>query len=78
MLERGAHTKNIPSNPIVVYHPHTLKHYSQYIQQQKNLILLVLRIILENVCVTRTRQNMILMLLYLNLTWSIIPVRGIV
>ncbi len=30
MSGRIAHTKNIPSNPIVVYHPYTWKHYSQY------------------------------------------------
>ena len=26
----GAHYKNIPSYPIVVYHPYTWEHYSQY------------------------------------------------
>ena len=30
MSGRGAHTKNIPSHPIVVYHPYTWEHYSQY------------------------------------------------
>ena len=31
--ELGAHTKNIPSHPIVEYHPYTREHYSQSIQQ---------------------------------------------
>ncbi len=30
MSERGAYTKNIPSHPIVEYHPYTWEHYSQY------------------------------------------------
>ena len=30
MSGRGAHTKNIPSHPIVVYHPYTWEHYSHY------------------------------------------------
>ncbi len=30
MPGRGAHTKNIPSHSIFVYHPYTWEHYSQY------------------------------------------------
>ncbi len=30
MSERGAHTKKIPSHPLVEYHPYTREHYSQY------------------------------------------------
>ncbi len=30
MSGRGAHTKNIPSHPVVEYHPYTWEHYSQY------------------------------------------------
>ena len=29
MSGRGAHTKNIPSHPIVAFHPYTWEHYSQ-------------------------------------------------
>ena len=38
MSERGAHTKNIPSHPIVVYHPYSREHYSQYDDKEKNKI----------------------------------------
>ncbi len=30
MSECGAHTENIPSHPIDVYHPYTREYYSQY------------------------------------------------
>ncbi len=30
MSERGAHTQNVPSHPIVEYHPYAREHYSRY------------------------------------------------
>ncbi len=49
MSGRGAHTKNIPSHPIVVYHPYTWIHYSQYNNKYilYELMILILRIELQ-------------------------------
>ncbi len=50
MSGRGAHTKNIPLYPIVVYHPYTWKHYSQYNNKSRSIDIL-------NVIVTKITKK---------------------